>query len=652
MSFVPLVRLWLWVSAFAVAAGWTLSACGQLNRAGYGIAFAGFIVLLLAGRGGWFTARMEDRGSRMAGPFPSAIFHLRFRAVARRFRRPLPLCFAALAVLIFLGGALYPPSNYTGLNYREARVLQWLAHGHWFWIHTENYRMNDRACGSEWLTAPLLLFTKSDRALFLVNFLPFLLLPGLVFSVFTRLGVRARVAWQWMWLLPTGYNFLLQAGSIANDTFPTVYALAAIDFAARAWRSRRTADVWHAILAAALLTGAKPSNLPLLLPWAVLIFAVLPLLRRKPAVTLAVLLLAALVSFLPTALLNAHYCGDWSGAKLEPACMVMQNPWAGLWGNGFQILLANFAPPVFPLAGWWNLHAPLFMPHFMVAAADHYFDTGFFTVGELPTEDWAGLGFGLSVLLAVTVLGKCGMRSGGCGFRIPHSAFRTEIPPALCRCVLLAAWVSLAAYCLKSGMTTTARLISPYYPLLLPLLLIGPAPAAIIRRWWWRGLVGGVLIFAFIIVIVVPDRPLWPAKTILSQLHAQHPGQRQVSRALKVYTVYAGRWDALAGVRALLPPGLKVVGFLGGEDDCDISLWRPFGERRVEHFQLTDSPAQIRERAEYVVVSGSALAAHGVAFDDWLKHSGATFIASTNALLKINTDVQSWQLVRFGPGSQ
>ena len=35
MTFVPLVRLWIWVSAFASAAGWTLSAAGQLNRAGY-----------------------------------------------------------------------------------------------------------------------------------------------------------------------------------------------------------------------------------------------------------------------------------------------------------------------------------------------------------------------------------------------------------------------------------------------------------------------------------------------------------------------------------------------------------------------------------------------------------------------------------------
>ena len=76
------------------------------------------------------------------------------------------------ALLIFLGGVIYPPTNYTGLTYRVERVLQWLDHGQWWWIHTPNYRMNDRACGIEWLYAPLLLVTKSDRALFLVNFIP------------------------------------------------------------------------------------------------------------------------------------------------------------------------------------------------------------------------------------------------------------------------------------------------------------------------------------------------------------------------------------------------------------------------------------------------------------------------------------------------
>ena len=307
MSFLPLVRLWLWISALASVAGWTLSALGQLNRPGYAAFFAVFAAVVFVCRKelGLVLGNKSSRGKKFL----------------RRFRRPLPFCFAVLAFLVFLGGVFYPPSNYTGLNYRVARVLQWLAHGQWCWIHTPNFRMNDRACGIEWLTAPLLLFTKSDRALFLINFIPFLLLPGLIFSVFRRLGVRAGVAWHWMWLLPTGYNFLLQAASVANDTFPTLYALAALDFGCRAWISRRPADLWHSLLAAALLTGAKASNLPLLLPWVILIFRLLPVLRRKLATTSLVFLLAAAVSFLPTTILNIRYCGDWSGQNSNPPAL-------------------------------------------------------------------------------------------------------------------------------------------------------------------------------------------------------------------------------------------------------------------------------------------------------------------------------------------
>jgi hypothetical protein len=629
MSFLPLVRLWLWVSAFASAAGWTLSACGQLNRAGYGIAFIGFAIITFAARKELFPGGLKFSATK----------------ILRQFRRPLPLCFATLAVLIFLGGVIYPPTNYTGLSYRLPRALQWLAHGQWCWIHTPDYRMNDRACGIEWLTAPLLLFTKSDRALFLLNFIPFLLLPGLVFSIFSRLGVRARVAWQWMWLLPTGYDFLLQAGSIANDTFPTVYALAAVDFAARAWQSRRPADLWHSIFAAALLTGAKASNLPLLLPWAILIFAVLPLLRRKPVATLLVILLAALVSFLPTALLNIHYLGDWSGLSIEHKGLDMKNPVGGVWGNALLIAFNNFIPPMCPFAGWWNQHALTILPHFLIAPMLANFESGFHVIGELPIEDSAGIGFGLSVLLLVSFVAvRFGKKRGAVEMEIP---FQPAIPREFSRLVLVAPWIALLAYGMKSGMVTPQRLIAPYYPLLVPLLLLGTGQSQIIRHRWWRALAGGVLVLAFVVLIVSPDRPLWPAKTILARLQSEHPDQRQIARALKVYKVYSGRADPLAGVRDLLPPEIKTVGFIGTEDDTDVSLWQPFGERRVEQFFLTDPPAQIRQKVQYVVVGGLNLQEHHTTLDAWLAQSGAELFATATATLKVSDGPQPWYIVRF-----
>jgi hypothetical protein len=630
MSLLPLVKAWIWVSALATLAGWSLSAVGQLNRGGY-LVFGGLVaVVFLLGR--------KAFGWKMSGT------GFKWNKARRRFGRWLPACFLGLAVLVLLGGALYPPSNHTAMTYRTPRVLHWLAEGQWHWIHTPNYRLNVRACGFEWLTAPLLLFTKSDRGLFLLNFVPFLLLPGLVFSVFTRLGVRGRVAWHWMWLLPTGYNFLLQAGSIGNDTFPAVYALAAVDFALRAWESRRASDLWLSILSAALLTGAKASNLPLLLPWGLVVLGPLPLLVRRAGATVWVLLLAAVVSFVPTAALNVHYCGDWSGLSLEHAGMGMKNPFVGIWGNALLLLSDNFAPTVFPLAGWWNRSALSMLPQALAAPMVANFEKGFVLLGELPTEDWAGFGFGLSVLLVVSLLASFGARSARSQGRVSSRL----IPRGVRWCVLVAPWLSLLAYCMKSGMVGPGRLISPYYPLLLPGLLVGVGQADIVRRRWWRAMVGGVLLLALLVLVLTPGRPLWPAQTVLSKLAVWEPDQRLIKRALAVYSVYDRRWDPLADVRARLPEGLRVVGFMGNPDDIDISLWRPFGSRRVEHILLNDSPEQIRRRhIQYAVINEAELLGNHTTLPDWQKRTGAEPVATVIAALTVTQGPHPWHIVRF-----
>src|SRR5205814_4382414 len=108
-----------------------------------------------------------------------------------------------------------------------------------------------------------------------------------------------RVAWQWMWIFPAGYSFLLQAGSAGNDTFPTVYALAAIHFALRAKKTGRASDLWLSALSAALLTGAKASNLPLLLPWAIAVLPLFGLLRQKFAGNVIIAVICLAISFLP-----------------------------------------------------------------------------------------------------------------------------------------------------------------------------------------------------------------------------------------------------------------------------------------------------------------------------------------------------------------
>jgi hypothetical protein len=153
-----------------------------------------------------------------------------------------------------------------------------------------------------------------------------------------------------------------------------------------------------------------------------------------------------------------------------------------------------------------------------------------------------------------------------------------------------------------------------------------------------------------VVLALSPDRPLWPARTILSKLATQHPDSHSISRALDVYTIYAKRSDPLADVRALLPPDVKSVGFIGTADDSDISLWLPLGSRRVEHFLLSDPPERFRrQQIEYVVVGGFNLQACGTTLDDWLQKSGAELVASTNATLKVSEGPQPWFVVRFKP---
>ena len=626
--FLCLVRFWIWLTALASLAGWTLSALGQLNRTGYAV-----FIITAAGLSLGF-------GWRPRCTWPSLG---KFRG---RFRRPLPGLFALLTLAVLIGSLLYPPSNYTGLNYHLGRVLQWIGHGQWWWIHTPVIRMNYAGCAFEWLTTPVVLFTGTDRFLFLVNFIPFLLLPGLVFSLFTRLGVRRRTAWHWMWLLPTGYNFLLQGGSIGNDAFGAIYALAAVDFGCRAWESRRVQDLWCSLLAAAVLTGIKPVSLPLLLPWAIVTFPLLLKFRRQWLATMPVAGLALVASFAPQALMNWTHTGDWLARNIEPFQKSIHQPLVGIIGNLFQILQDNVVPPIFPLAGWWNVHAPSLLPHSLAAAFDANFESGFYIVGEVPTEDLTGLGFGVCGLMMISVTASLWLR---CPAKPFQNSAAGALPRWLAQSVLVASWLAFIAYAMKSGITTGARLIAPYYLLLIPLLLTGAGQARLTRLGWWRQLACFVPALAFLVLIVSPDRPLWPAKTILREVLARHPGQKTATRALDVYTLYAKRNDALAAVRELLPAGVKELGFIGDGDDCDVSLWRPFGSRRVDHFLLTDPPEMIRTNVQYVVVGGWNLSVDNQRIDDWLQRNHAELIATTNLTVKLGEGPQNWYLTRLKP---
>lgn len=600
---------------FCNCVGWILSALHQLNTGGYAIAFGVGIV----------AVAVQKAKTKAVFFQPQDFLKLR-----RRFRLAFPMAFLILATLAFLGGVLHPPTNYDGLAYREPRVLHWLAEGRWHWIHTDFPRLNVRAVGFEWLSAPLFALMKTDRLVFLLNIISFLLLPGLVFSVFRRLGVRPRVAWHWAWVAPTGYCFLLEAGGIENDMFAAVFALAAIDYALRAKESECMGYLSLSVLSAGLVTGAKASNLPLLLPWLIALLPSLKLATRRPIALLPVGLAAVLSSFAPMAIANQYEGADWFGQRLE--LNMKTDPLFRVPVNAVMLLHQNFSPPIFPAAAWWNRFVPAHIPPTLEAKLDTEFESGRLEIGEIETEEHSPLGFGVSALLAASVL--TALKNRG-----PRTS-RISWPQLA---ILGSTWFSLLVLMSKFGLSAIGRIIAPYYLLLIPVFLVSGTQERILRAKWWRLCAAGVFVLGGLLVVISQARPLWPANFVLAKLNAKNSPNPKLRRIGQVFATYATRADAFAPVLARLPDGLTLLGLVTW-DDPETSLWRPFGSRRIEHVKNDDSLEDLRERGiHYVLVNSSVLSRP---INEWTEAMRGEILWEMTLQLKTSLPPKDWYLVR------
>jgi hypothetical protein len=622
---VSFVALWIVFGAYCNFIGWTLSAFHVLNRTGYAISF----ILLVAAFAFWKTK------TQAVFFHPGDCHKLR-----RRFRRRFPLAFLILATLAILGGIIYPGTNYDGLAYRLPRTLHWLAAGHWHWIHTDFERLNTRGVGIEWISAPIMLFTGTDRLLFLLNAISFLLLPGLIFSVFIRLGVRPRVAWYWMWPLSCGYCFLLQAGSIGNDLFTVPLALAAIDYALRSHQQKSYSALWLSILGAGLLSGIKANTVPLGLPF---VIALLPGWRmwwKKAYLTVPVCLVAIAISFIPISYFNFERSGDWTGGTSSHIATSKGRFFPRIVGNTAILAINGLTPPIAPFANWWNTHvsARIAETHWgKIIDSDFSAPEPIFGMDEMSTEESSGLGFGCYILIGATlaaVLWSSQNRSTSGAFR-PLAAF-----------VNLGTCGALLVFFVSADYLSAARLMAPYYPLLvIPLLAV--ISERLVRRRWWQYLALATFVVAAVPVISSPARPLFPWQSGIAMLKKFGASPRLVARAERVYSVYNHRADAFAPIIPLLHEA-SVVGLVT-YDDPETALWQPYGSRRVVHVCRNDTGAFIRsEGVQYIVVSLQKFQMDFQRpFEQWLGEVNGTVLEKVPLSLRAGEGPVDWCVVKL-----
>jgi len=572
-------KLWVLISAWLACTGWGLSLIKRLNAVGYVgslILFAGAFTWLV-----WSCGTSEHWIRR-------GIF-VRLRG---RFRKPIPLIYLVCLLAAILGGTLYAPTNYDALCYRVPRVLHWWASGGWHWIGGINDRMDFSATGFEWLMAPTLILFKTDRFLFLINVISYALLPGLIYSVLAGLGIRRRVAWYWMWLLPTAYCFALQAGSIGNDMFATVYFLASAAFALRAVRNSSWSDAAFSLLAAALMTGVKATNLPLLLPLVILMIPLKVILLGRPVSLAGILLICVSSSFIPTAISNSMYSGTWGGDKDNLHRIKISNPIAGVIGNSLQVTIGAIAPPIFPAAKLFNKKSEELLKHALLSDIKRDFPRLELSLGEMAVEEGAGLGLGIKLLIIISLMA---------GFFIKGRWYIISSKNAFIFGLLT--WVALAAFMAKLGSESAARLSSPYYVgIVIPLLTLRSQGLLVAKRWW-RLLAAACALSVLPALLLNPARPLIPAKTILATAKACGLNGAAIQRVEKVYGVYGNRNDQLEEVRLHLHFGSKVIGFAGTADESEYSLWKPLGGRNVIDLNPVDGKVPDLDGVEVIVGS-------------------------------------------------
>lgn len=624
-----LAGLWIVWSAWCSVSGWLLSSVHQLN--GYG--YAALLPALLAF--GWFWLRSTAPASPVRRGSP--------KRWLRHLRQPLSLVYFLVVVSSLLAGLWYEPWSSDATLYRLPRVFYWWFDQHWHWIGTVDHRLDYNSLGFEWQMLPLIIGSHSDRGLFLLNWLPFLLMPGMVFLAFRTLGVGGRVAHRWMWLLPCGYCFALQCSGPQNDGYAALYVLTAVVMAKAGLSLGRSGLILMAVLATALLTGAKLSNLPLLLPLGILLWPALPRLRWFGWRVPAVLIVAVVCSFLPLAFECWKHTGDWSGDPEDEWKIKTHGSAGAIAANVIILLNESLQPPFLPSANCMNgAFDRLNQSSFFKGLKTSHGQFSGVRFGNMAYESGAGLGIGLSAYTAFLLAGAfvVNRQSNSTGFRLP---WKIRWTPWL-------AWIAYGVFLAKLGSSQSARIAAPYYPLILVPLLRYPAASAFERKKWMGGLAVFAAAAVLPVILLTPARPLVPVQTVARILN-----RPALDKIAEQYIVWKSFRDSLTPLRSHLPADALRVGYAGGFAETPYSLFQPFGHRIVVELGLSgESYLPLPSGLTYAVVSKRGLSdRYQTDLTNWLVRVHGQVVFTLMRLdafdTHTTTNEETWYLVKLNP---
>lgn len=635
------LEIWLLYAATCSAAGWILSYFRILNAPAYLAVHFLFLTSI------WFFYRtplqkffrLDTLHKTKVRFFPTRRSHEHPLSL----RRLLPASFFLLAFLTLIGGLIYEPTNHDGLSYRVPRILYWLAHKGWIWTGNFDTRMDTRSVGFEFLSIPFLALLHTDRLIFLWNWTGFLFLPALVFQLSRRLGASGRTAWIWMWLLPSAYGIVLQAGSIGNDSFAGVFFLASLVLAT----GRQPVpyrDLALSAAAMAICAGIKSTNVLWGLPWLCVILPQAKTLLRRPWLTSSLLVFCLALSSFPIWISNQLHCGDWTGEKAESAAahtkpITITNPAVGIAGNLILISIQNSVPPVWPFVHQTSDFVRSSLPAPLVASLSNSFEGGFrdLAIRELPQEEGAGLGLGLTILSFLALFAAISARP-----------WKISPPSPALGLAWLATLASVLVYSSKMAIGCPARIILPALMFLILGFSALPHQHRLLRSRIWQWSAFFAMGSSLLVLILTPSRPLFPPRALLKLVRHLPLSPSLSERISAVYQAYGHRSRPFEPLLLSLPSDVPLLGYTGGAA-LEATLWKPYGSRTIVYVPpatLLAHPSS--PHPSFLIASAYIIQRDtGLPAQKWIDQVGAQIVDRKEIVFQVQVGAELFYLLKL-----
>lgn len=260
--------------------------------------------------------------------------------------------------------------------------------------------------------------------------------------------------------------------------------------------------------------------------------------------------------------------------------------------------------------------------------------------GEMQVEDQAGVGLGITACILLMVALRYWV--GASRPDLVITAKKRFLP------IFLGTLVALGAFLARFGNEGAPRYLTPYYPLLIAgLLILLGLNGAVIRFRACKILACIVMCMAIPLILLSPQRPLFPTKIAVQLLAKVSPAS--AARMQVVYEIYGTRNNSLEYLLAAIPKTETSVGFIQTGDLPEAVLWLPYGSRHIVDVEPAETIDQLKAaHISYIIVDDEAVTyKYHTTLDMVIQKWLAAIVLEKHLTLWASRDPEPWHVIKL-----